>query len=166
MLGFVATMLLACGTAEVVPEPVPEPVVEPAPEPEPEPAAPAEMTPEALNAARDANVGKMVTVKGFYSTMMKSDAPPQITVPVYQDAEAAGASVTCVFDVAKEAEVAALVAKAEITVSGTVSTEKAGETAKLELCSLVPAAAAPVEEGSDGPAKAKGGKGKGKQKAH
>lgn len=166
MLRFVVAMLwMGCGGTET-PPPEPEPVVEPEPVPEPEPAPPAEMTPDALNAAIDANVGKSVTVAGFYSSMTKQETPPALLVPVFADAEAAGAKVTCVFDAAKEAEITALAPKSAIKVSGTVSAEKDGESAKLDGCALVPAEAAPTEPPPERE-KAKVGKGKGgKQKAH
>ena len=175
MLGFVASLLVGCSGTETAPPPEPEPVVEPVPEPEPEPVAAEPMTPAALNADRDAQVGKMVTVKGFYSNMTKQDAPAQINVPVYEDAELAGDSVLCVFDVAKEAELAALTEKQKLKVSGTVSTEKFLEKTKIDGCTLEQAGGegadeAPVEGGDAAPAEGgegeKEAKGKKKAKAH
>ncbi|MEZ4236029.1 MAG: hypothetical protein R3F59_07685 [Myxococcota bacterium] len=168
MLGIIATLMLGCSGGETVAPPEPEPeVVEPEPEPEPAPAMEV-MTPSALNAAREENVGKEVTVKGFYSNMTKQDSPAQINVPVFEDEALAGESVLCVFDVAKEGDLAAMTEKQKIKVSGTVSEEKFLEKTRIDNCAIVmpdDAAEGGADEGGE-PAKAKQKAGKKKAKAH
>ena len=104
----------------------------------PAPPAAEEFRVDALNAAVDANVGKVVVLKGVYGSFTKVETPPSLNVVLHQDDTlAADHKVVCVMDVAKEAEVTALVAKARIDVTGTVSKDAAGMTT-LTGCAVAP----------------------------
>lgn len=171
-----ALALVACDSAEP-PPPAPAPVVEPAPAPAPPPApeppptadAPAPGTPmsvDAINAARESNVGNAVTINGFYGNMTKQDAPAQINVIVFQDAELVEKhSVFCVVDVADEAAITALVQKAPVTITGTIGKDDFFGAAKVEGCKVVAGEAAPADavpaEGEMAGEGGKAGKGKG-----
>lgn len=173
--------LTACGGDEAPPPaPAPAPAAEPAPAPAPPPApvepapteAPAPGTPmsvDAINAARESNVGNMVTINGFYGNMTKQDAPAQINVIVYQDAELVDKhSVFCVVDVADEATITALTQKAPVTITGTIGKDDFFGAAKVEGCKVAAGDAAPAAPAADMAAEGEGaeggkaGKGKGK----
>lgn len=155
----VIAMMLGC-SGETPKPPPPEPAPAPEPPPEPEPPKMEAMTVDALAAAFDANVGKEVMVKGFFSNTTKQESPPQINVPVFVDAEFKGAQTLCIVtDMAQEAGFAGMTQGAEFVVKGTVSKEKFFDNVKLENCMLAPDA-----EGKGGKMKAKadgeGGEGK------
>jgi hypothetical protein len=146
----VITMMLGC-SGETPPPPKPEPAPAPAPEPPPEPPKMDAMTVDALAGAFDANVGKEVMVKGFYSSATKQEAPPQLNVPVFVDAEFKGAQTLCIVsDMALEASITGMTQGSEIVVKGTVSKDKFFDNVKLENCVL-----APEMEGKAGKGKAK-----------
>ncbi|MBL8619523.1 MAG: hypothetical protein JNM72_28180 [Deltaproteobacteria bacterium] len=167
LITFSLVLLAACGGDPPPPPPAPAPApVAPAPAPEPPPApapAPAAdgapMTVDGLNAAREANVGKAVTVKGAYGNVTKQDAPAQINISIHTDDKLEGDAkkLLCIVDVAKEADLAAFAEKGAVVVTGTVAKDDFFGSAKLEGCVVTAdPAAPPAEEGG------KAGKGKGK----
>jgi hypothetical protein len=172
LITFSLVLLAACGGDPPPPPPAPAPApVAPAPAPEPPPApapAPAAdgapMTVDGLNAAREANVGKAVTVKGAYGNLTKQDSPAQLNVSIHADDKLEGDAkkLLCIVDVAKEAELAAFTQKGAVVVTGTVAKDDFFGSAKLEGCVVTAdPAAAPVDEAAEG---GKAGKGKGKGK--
>ena len=174
VLSFSLVLLAACGGDPPPPAPEPAPAAPaPAPEPPPAPPAPAPvadgapMTVDGLNAAREANVGKVVSVKGAYGNVTKQDAPKQINVSVHLDDKLEGEAkqVLCIVDPAKEAELSAFTQKAAVVVTGTVAKDDFFGGAKLEGCTVAADAGAPApapaEEAAEG---GKAGKGKGKGK--
>jgi hypothetical protein len=143
------SMMFAC-SGETPPPPKPEPAPMPEPPP-PEPPKVEAMTVDALAGAFDANVGKEVVVKGFYSNLTKQEAPAQLNIPVYVDAEMKGAQLLCIsMDMAQEAMFAGMTPGSEVMVKGTVSKEKFFDNVKLENCGM-----APDMEGKAGKMKAK-----------
>lgn len=156
MLTLISMMFACSGETPPPPPPAPEPV--PAPEPPPEPKAEA-MTVDGLAAAFDANVGKEVLVKGFYSSSTKQESPAQLNVPVFLNADFSGPQTLCtVTDLTQEAAFTGLAQGAEFTVKGTVSKEKFFDNVKLENCVM-----GPEGEGKGGKMKAKAdGEGEGK----
>lgn len=174
MFGLVAMLILGGCSGEEVAPPAPEPAPAPAPEPAPAPAPAAGevMTVDAVNAARAEQVGKVVSVKGFYTNFTKQGGDPgQINVPVRMSEDpAAKGEVLCIMDLSKEEEIKAVANNSEITVTGKVSDKTFFDNAMLDECVLgapagdAPAGDAPPKEGKAG----KGGKtGKGgKAKAH
>jgi hypothetical protein len=170
MLTLISVMMLGC-SGETPPPPKPEPA--PMPEPPPEPAKIDAMTVDALAAAFDANKGKEVAVKGYFSSMTKQETPAQINVPVFVDAEMKGAQALCmVSDMGLEGKFGEMGAGEEIVVMGTVAAEKFFDNVKLENCKLAPEMEGKAHKGkakADGEGKSgkgggddegKGGKGK------
>jgi len=100
-------------------------------------------------AAHAANAGKPVKVQGYYNSMSKQG--DKINVELTSGADLTGAKAICVVDAAKEADVAALAQKSQVTVDGTLSADKAGDAEKIDGCSIEPGAAPPAD-GKDGKA--------------
>ena len=162
--------LTACsGGEEAEPTPEPEAAPEPAPEPEPEPE-PAGKTVDVakLNANREAQAGKTVTVSGFYmSTTTQGDPVEQLNVSVHATEDMSSESILCVASPEHEAELTALTQKAPILVTGTVSADDFMGSAKLDDCTLASAEGGDDAHGGDkGGKKGKGGKGKGGKSKH
>ena len=166
MFGLSLVALTGC-PAEETPPPAPAPMPTPPPAPPPAPPKPAVMDVAGLNAARAANVGQMVTVKGILGTVAKKGTMMEVNI---MSADAADADwVRCTTtDLSMEADLTALAPKSEITVAGTVAADPVDGKTNLTGC-------APAADEKGGKAKAgdpmdggaKAGKEKaGKQKAH
>src|SRR5687768_13433026 len=163
MFGVSILALTGCPAEETPPPPEPAPMPAPPPPP-PAPPKPAVMDVAALNAARDANVGKEVTVKGVLGTVTKGASNIDVNVMASDAADADWIRCTTT-DLSMEADLMALAPKSEITVTGMV--DAAAVDGKTHLTGCAPAeekmgktkVRAPGEEGREGK---KGGK----QKAH
>ena len=162
--------LTACGSAEVTePEPKEEPKKE---EPKAKPAGKA-MPVADINAAREANVGKTVSVSGFYRGTTKQGNPvEQINISITGSADGEGGKILCVGTPDTEAMWEGFSVEDEIVVSGKVAERDWFGGALLEECVKSEAGGAKGGKakggkskggGGDKAGKAKGGKGKGKK---
>jgi len=171
--------LTACGSADVA-DPEPDGEEEGTEEEEeeeveaPEPAKPAgKVMPVAeINEKREANVGKMVTVSGFYRGTTKQGNPvEQINISITGSADGEGGKILCVGTPESEAMWEGFSVEDEIVVAGKVADRDWFGGALLEECvkSEADAGGGGGRGGKAKGGKSKGGKskgGKGKRKAH
>jgi hypothetical protein len=158
MFGVSLLSLTGC-PAEETPPPAPPPVPAPPPAPPPKPAV---MDVAGLNAAREANVGQTVTVKGILGTVTKKEANIEVNVMAADAPDADWIRCTTT-DLSMEADLMALAPKSEVTVAGVVDAAPVDGKTNLTACAPAEAKGGKAKAGEDG----KAGKEKaGKQKAH
>jgi hypothetical protein len=121
-----------------------------------------------INANREANVGKTVTVSGFYMGTTKQGNPvTQLNVAVHESEEMDSASILWVATPDHAERFDPITMKSPITVTGKVAEKAFFDKAMLEECVLGGGSgggeAAPKE---DKAGKAKGGKAKGGKAKH